>query len=183
MSTSNHKLRVALGAVVVAVFVSGSAYALDDELFDDEGTSRIEMQATSCGSEAENNIDSFVVIEPEGAFVGFWAVIFGDDIIGEDGLSGIYIEAKPGKRLTMALADTDYLQLNNIIDGLLGVLCGGDLINSVVIDKFEGKFSNDLRKLKVKFRSSFTWVDVDMKERKGHFNFTSKFDNVLMGGG
>jgi hypothetical protein len=178
MSTPSNKLKTILWAAAVAVFMSGPVYALDDDLFDDDGTTKGNMSASSCGKQKFNDIVSVVFVEPNGPFQGAYVLTFGDDIIGQDAISGPYIEARPDRRLTMALEDADYLQLNNIIDGLLDLNCGGTLLDALVITRFDGTFNRNLDRLKIKFRSKFEWMDSDGKMRQGRFNFQSRFDNM-----
>jgi hypothetical protein len=178
MSTPSNKLKIFLWAAAVAVFMSGPVYALDDDLFDDDGTTKGNMSASSCGKESFEDGVSAVIVEPEGPFQGFYLLTFGDDIIGVDAINGIFIEARPNRRMTMALEDADYLQLNNIIDGLLGVLCGGDLVGALEITRFDGTLNRNLERLKIKFRSKFEWMDLDGRMRNGRFNFQSRFDNI-----
>jgi hypothetical protein len=178
MSAPSNKLKTILWAAAVAVLMSGPVYALDDDLFDDDGTTKGNMSASSCGKESFKDVLSLVAVEPEGPFQGFYLLTLGDDIIGQDAVSGPYIEARPNRRMTMALEDADYLQLNNIIDGLLDVLCGGDLVDALVITRFDGTFNRNMDRLKIKFRSKFEWMDTDGKTRQGRFNFQSRFDNM-----
>jgi hypothetical protein len=180
MSTPSNKLKTILWAVAVAVFLSGSVYALEDDIGDDQGITKGNVSATSCGRESFKDVPSLVAVEPEGPFRGVYVLTFGDDIIGVDAISGFYLEAKPNKRLTMAMENSDYLQLNTIIDGLLGVNCGGDLVGGIEITRFDGRLSGNLDRLKIKFRSKFDWMDLDGKMRHGRFNFQSRFDNMQL---
>ena len=199
MSTPSIKLKTILWAAAVAVFMSGPVYAIDEDLFDDEGTTKSYLNAPSCGkrnfarSVATPPEDlQAVLIEPEGPFQGSWALDFTDnttktEFMGGTDLSGIYIEMKPDRRLTMGLDDADYIQLNDFVDGQLDALCGGTLLDALVITRFDGTFSRSrfdgtgnrrFDRLTIKFRSKFTWVDLDGKMRKGRFHFQSEFDPV-----
>jgi hypothetical protein len=203
MSTPSIKLKTILWAVAVAVFMSGPVYAIDEDLSDDEGTTKSYLNAPSCGKRnfarsveppAPRNEPPLqaVFIEPEGPFQGSWALDFTDNIaktefMGGTDLSGIYIEMKPDRRLTMGLDDADYIQLNDYVDGQLDTLCGGTLLDALVITRFDGTFSRAsfdgsgnrrFDRLTIKFRSKFTWVDLDGKMRKGRFHFQSEFDSV-----
>jgi hypothetical protein len=178
MSTPSNKLKTILWAAAVAVLMSGPVYALDDDLFDDVGTTKGDVSARSCGKEKFNDIVSVVLIEPDGPFQGAYVLTFGDDIIGQDAISGPYIEARPDKRMTMAMDDVDYIQLNDLIDDLLDLNCGGTLLDALVITRFDGTLSRNMDRLKIKFRSKFEWMDTDGKMRHGRFNFQSRFDNL-----
>jgi hypothetical protein len=199
MSTPSNRLKTILWAVAVAVFLSGPVYALDEDLFDDEGTTKSYLNAPSCGKRSSTRSVApppsdlqAVLIEPEGPFQGSWALDFTDrttetEFMGGTDLSGVYIEMKPDRRLTMGLDDADYIQLNDYVDGQLDTLCGGTLLDALVITRFDGTFSRAkfdgsgnrrFDRLTIKFRSKFTWVDLDGKMRKGRFHFQSEFDPV-----
>jgi len=195
MSTPSNKLKTILWAAAVAVFMSGPVYALDEDLFDDEGITKGYVNAVACGKRNFTSIVSefpqpslqAVLIEPEGPFQGSWALNFRRETMGGTALSGPFIEAKPDRRLTMALDDADYIQLNDFVDGLLDDLCGGTLLDALVITRFDGKFTrtrfdgggnSPFDRLTIKFRSKFTWEDLDGKMRNGRFNFQSEFDPV-----
>jgi hypothetical protein len=178
MSRPSNELKTMLWAAAVAVFMSGPVYALDDDLVDDDGTTKGDMSASSCGKEKFNDIVSVVFVEPDGPFQGAYVLTFGDDIIGQDAISGPYIEARPDRRLTMAMDDADYIQLNDLIDDLLDEFCGGTLLDPLLITRFDGTFNRNMDRLKIKFRSKFEWMDSDGKMRQGRFNFQSRFDNM-----
>ncbi len=178
MSRPSNELKTILWAAAVAVFMSGPVYALDDDLFDDDGTTKGNMSASSCGRESFKDVLSLVAVEPEGPFQGFYLLTFGDDIIGQDAVSGPYIEARPDRRMTMAMNDADYIQLNDLIDDLLALNCEGILLDALVINRFDGTFNRNMDRLKIKFRSKFEWMDSDGKMRQGRFNFQSRFDNM-----
>jgi len=178
MSTPSNKLKTILWAAAVAVFMSGPVYALDDDLFDDDGTTKGDVSATSCGKEKFKDIVSEVLIEPDGPFQGTYVLTFVDDFIGQDEIAGPYIEARPDRRLTMAMDEAGYIQLNDLIDDLLAQNCEGTLLDALVIDRFDGTFNRNMDRLKIKFRSKFEWMDSDGKTRQGRFNFQSKFDNM-----
>jgi len=178
MSTPSNKLKTILWAAAVAVFMSGPVYALDDDLFDDDGTTKGDVSATSCGKEKFKDVVSVVFIEPDGPFQGTYVLTFVDDFIGQDEIAGPYIEARPDRRLTMAMDEAGYIQLNDLIDDLLAQNCEGTLLDALVIDRFDGTFNRNMDRLKIKFRSKFEWMDSDGKTRQGRFNFQSKFDNM-----
>jgi hypothetical protein len=178
MSTPSNKLKIFLWAAAVAVFMSGPVYAFDDDLFDDVGTTKGDVSASSCGKEKFKDVVSVVLVEPDGPFQGTYVLTFGDDIIGQDAISGPYIEARPDRRMTMAMNDVDYIQLNDLIDDLLALNCEGILLDALVINRFDGTFNRNMDRLKIKFRSKFEWMDSDGKTRQGRFNFQSRFDNM-----
>jgi hypothetical protein len=183
MGALGSKIKTILWVGAVAVFMSNPAFAnggidIDVPLFDDLGNTKGNATAASCGRQSFDDVVSVVGIEPEGVFKGGWILTFGVDILGQDGLSGIYIEAKPRRKLTMAMENADYALLNEAINDLLVVLCDGTLVGALEIIKFDGTLSRDLDRLKIKFRSKFDWMDSEGKMRRGRLNFQSRFDDM-----
>jgi hypothetical protein len=203
MSTTSNKLKTILLAAAVAVFMSGPVYALDEDLYDDEGTTKGFVNATACGKRSftrsvappppQGSQDWWpILIEPEGPFRGTWAMDFTSavndtDFMGGTDLSGVYIEMKPDRRLTMGLDEADYIQLNDYVASVLDGLCGGTLLDDLLITRFDGTFSRigfdgtqerRFAKLAIKFRSKFTWMDLDGKMRNGRFHFQTVFENT-----
>jgi hypothetical protein len=124
---------------------------------------------------------------PLGPFQGLWELAFQVEVMGVDDLSGTFIEAKPDTRLTMGLEDADYIQLNNYVDDTLRLSCGGSLLGALVITSFEGTLGHSSfdgtgtrvkDRIRIKFRSKFTWVDLDGKMRTGHLDFHARFDGL-----
>jgi hypothetical protein len=118
------------------------------------------------------------ILDQTGAFL----IVFVDTELLPDveEASGIYIEAKPNKTLTMALEDPDTLILSEKIAEIVEQVCPGLVLDPVLIEKFEGKLKKDGAELDIKFDSSFEYFDPAAgKVKKGSFKFDTKADSIL----
>ena len=187
MSTPSNPLKAILWAAAFAVFLSGPVYALDLDLTDNTSATKAHLKANPCRKQSFKDIPWAVLLEPQGPFQGLWTLAFNVEVMGVDDLSGTFIEAKPDTRLTMGLEDADYIRLNNYVDDTLRLSCGGSLLGALVITSFEGTLGHSSfdgtgtrvkDRIRIKFRSKFTWVDLDGKMRTGHLDFHARFDGL-----
>jgi hypothetical protein len=187
MSTPSNPLKTILWAAAFAVFMPGPVYALDHDLTDNTSATKAQLTANPCRKQSFKDIPWGIFLEPQVPFQGLWELAFVVEVMGVDDLSGTFIEAKPNTRLTMGLEDADYIQLNNYVDDTLRLSCGGSLLGALVITSFEGTLGHSSfdgtgtrvkDRIRVKFRSKFTWVDLDGKMRTGHLDFHARFDGL-----
>jgi len=187
MSTPSNPLKTVLWAAAFAVFMPGPVYAFDHDLTDNTSATKAQLTANPCRKQSFKDIPWGIFLDPQGPFQGLWELAFAVEVMGVDDLSGTFIEAKPNTRLTMGLEDADYIQLNNYVDDTLRLSCGGSLLGALVITSFEGTLGHSefdgtgtrvKDRIRIKFRSKFTWVDLAGKMRTGHLDFQARFDGL-----
>ena len=119
-----------------------------------EGSTKLTLNIQNCGKQTINDIFTVMeieasdpVTEPYNGFIDLTLAANPSNILD---LQGLYIESKPGRKVTMTLL---FIQLfEGKMDALVQLFCpglGGYLLGSTEFKKFEGKLDKNRTQFKV----------------------------------
>jgi hypothetical protein len=142
MSKFTKTLTASALALAVSGLTTGTAFALSDIVFDDDNATSVQLDIKGCDKEKTDGLDTVLEIAETDFQQGEWILTLFqfNNLVST---SGVYIESKPGKTLTLMIDEASEGLLLGFLEGAVkGGGCGTFNADSMEISKLTVKIKD-----------------------------------------